>query len=207
MAFVGIRRKSNVITLFKGIRAWQAATKHAECHLRTAACSRQTELLDLGEGQGPGKGTRATAEGIALILISVLATERLNQVEERVRELVDAIEAQPPDDSPFRGHQKFADALAFVLTRPRELASRVLEIEISRTSGRAVIVYHDIGSKKRRHAEFTKPGATEGPLRVMAVLDGRVVAQIAADVRAMLLSLPDPLFGDEGARKQAKPQA
>jgi len=167
----------------------------------------RAEQLDLGEGQGPGKGTRATAEGIALILISMLATDRLSHVEGRMRELVDAVEVRPLDDTPFKGHPKFVKALSFVLTQPTGLARRIIEISISRTCGRAVIVYHDIGSRDPRVAELANAGATEPPLRVQATLDGRVVEQIAADVRALLLAVPDPLFGDESAYNQANPPA
>jgi hypothetical protein len=168
----------------------------------------RAELLDLGEGQGPGKGTRATADGIALILISMLTTERLSYVEGRVREVAAAREINPPDDTPFKKREGFRKALAYILTQPAEFADQVIEVGISRTCARAVIVYRDsMDGTQPRVAEFAKPGVTEPPLRVMATLEGKAIAQIAADVRAMLVSTPDPLFGDVGARRQAEPQA
>jgi hypothetical protein len=164
----------------------------------------RTELIDLGE-RGRNRGTRASADHVALLIIAALSTESLSRSEARVRELIDAEEINPPEDSPFRGHRKFGKALAFVLTQPAGLARHIVEIGVSRTCGRAWIRYRVIASRTQRVAEFVKGRAVEPPLRVMATLDGKVIAQIAADVRAMLLNIPDPLFGSEAALQRPEP--
>src|SRR4051794_2381170 len=43
--------------------------------------------LELAEGRGPGSGVRADCRGIALLLLAVLATDSLSQVETRTKEM------------------------------------------------------------------------------------------------------------------------
>lgn len=67
--------------------------------------------------RGPGSGVRATAPHVALLLISVLATESLSQSEERARAIA---EMRPrgfgdPPARPYTGEKSFVEAFAAVL--------------------------------------------------------------------------------------------
>src|SRR5215831_16224295 len=59
-----------------------------------ALYERQRSLVRAGhlehEGQGPGRGVQATADSVALLLTSVLATDRLNAAQTRVEGLISA---------------------------------------------------------------------------------------------------------------------
>jgi hypothetical protein len=73
----------------------------------------------------------------------------------------------------------FLDALASILAS-RARAARIVEITVSRTADRAVIVY------KNGRSEFGGAKSEEPPLRASATLSGAAVVTIANDVAAML---------------------
>jgi len=141
-------------------------------------------LIDTGEGRGPGSGARATAPAVALLLISTLATDRLNESGFRAQTLANA---RPKNGSrcPFTGMVKFADALATVLTQSRKTAG-VIEITISRTADRAEIKYRT-GTGPARISEFTGPSPSEPGISVAATLNNDLLQTVASDVQSIIL--------------------
>jgi len=141
-------------------------------------------LIDPGEGRGPGSGVRATAPAVAFLLISTLATDRLNESGSRAQTLANA---RPKNRKrcPFTGMVRFVDALATVLTQS-EKADRVIEITVSRTADRAEIKYR-VGRGTARISEFTGPSPSEPGISVAATLNKDLLKTVASDVRSIIL--------------------
>jgi hypothetical protein len=144
----------------------------------------RADLLDVGDGWGPGSGVRVTtANSVAILVIAALASDTIAAAGARARDIA---EATPVDAKrcPLTGTTTFLDALARIITSG-PLPHRVFEINVSRTAARASIVYRDQGSRERRVSEFT--GRSEEPsLRVAAALTSESLLAIRADVLAML---------------------
>jgi hypothetical protein len=151
-------------------------------------------ILDASPGRGPGSGVRATAPSIALLIIAMLAAETLRETESRTKEIA---ELTPVDAErcPLRGTRSFLYALTDLVSS-RSRSSRTIEVKISRTAARAMIVFYR--DRERLECEFTGPNAKEPALRVSATLDGTVIKQIAIDVSGVLNVLDSDDDGDAG---------
>jgi hypothetical protein len=149
-------------------------------------------MLDAGEGRGPGSGVRTTATSVALLLISVLASDSLTEAEIRAGDIA-AAKPSDGDQCPLTGMRSFRDALASILTLAAQ-SDRVIEISVSRTAARAKIVYRD--GRRTKVSEFTAPGSDEPGLSVVATLASGTLKLIAARVRA-IVSLPEGVWIDE----------
>ena len=154
-------------------------------------------ILDASPGRGPGSGVRATAPAVALLIIAMLAAETLRETESRTKEIAELTPVDA-DRCPLRGTKSFLYALTDLVSS-RSRSSRTIEVKISRTAARAVIVYRDLETRERLECEFTGPNAKEPALRVSATLDGAVIKQIAIDVSGVLNAL-DP--DDDGAAEE-----
>jgi hypothetical protein len=157
-------------------------------------------ILDASPGRGPGSGVRATAPSVALRIIAMLAAETLRETEGRTKEIA---ELTPVDAErcPLRGTPSFLYALTDLVSS-RYRSTRTIEVKISRTAARAVIVYRDPKTRKRVECEFTGPNSQEPALRVSATLDGAVIKQIAIDVSGVLNAL-DPA-DDDAAEEESQ---
>lgn len=136
-------------------------------------------LLAPEEGRGPGSGVRATAPSIALLLISVLATDNLSETEARTRGI---LSARPKNSRrcPLTGMTNFVDALSSLLvSQPK--SSKIAEIAVWRTSSRAMFRFTD-----GRQSEFSDETRISSPVSVKATLDRKVFRSIADDVIAIL---------------------
>jgi hypothetical protein len=144
-------------------------------------------LLHAAEGRGPGSGVRATAPAVALLLLSVLTTDRLTESEASVRALASA----KPSASrcPFTRTTSFLDAFAAVLVTTGKAAG-VTEIIVSRTAERAQIKYchrEKDGTHTMQISEFFGSRSKEPGISVSAVLSHSLLQQIASDVHAIVL--------------------
>ncbi|HUK07776.1 MAG TPA: hypothetical protein VLX09_07925 [Stellaceae bacterium] len=122
-------------------------------------------LLDAGEGRGPGSGVRATPETVALLLIAVLASEGLADVERRVGAIAQA-RVMTPEPCELTGKRRFGEALAELFDRPSLAGLRVL---VSRTSLRAEIEGLSFDGKAVASV-FAGKSAGEPAIGVSAVL-------------------------------------
>jgi hypothetical protein len=137
-------------------------------------------MLDVGEGRGPGSGVRTTAGSVALLIITVLATDSLSETEERTRQIADASPVSDDGRCPVTGMKTFLDALSSILSS-KARASRVQEINVSRTAARARITFRGGPT-----VEFAGLRSVEPRLHVSAGLAREAFQAIAQDVYAML---------------------
>jgi hypothetical protein len=145
----------------------------------------RAELLDLGDGRGPGSGVRATSSSVALLLLSVLATDRLSETEQRVRALM-KMAPIPGKRCPFTGATTFLSALDSVLSSTGKV-DLVAEIAVSRTSERAQIRYFEPGKLHNvKISEFGGKSVRQRGIGVEATIGIELLQEIAVDVQAVL---------------------
>ena len=149
-------------------------------------------LLAPEEGRGPGSGVRATAPSVALLVLSVLATESLSETDARVRALADMRPAGG-EECPLTKARSFGQALAALLGRLAQ-AAKVNEIAVSRSVDRASFTYREGRQTKTSH--FAGAAKTEPAISVSAALSHDVFLKIAKDVKDMVLES----FNEQGAQ-------
>jgi hypothetical protein len=156
-------------------------------------------LLELPPGHGPGSGIRATIPSVALLLLSVMASYRLNGSAERTREIAHLKPLDGGGRCRFTGAPTFLIAIETLITEPERMRRTDVSLQglqVSHTRPRAVILYRArqdlIGAQTMTHdprieqmAEFGEPIACEPPLWSMAVLRIEVLDKIAQDLAAM----------------------
>ena len=138
----------------------------------------RAELLKTERGRGPGSGVRRTPESVALLLISLLATGNLSEAGISTRILADRENKEGL--CPLTGKRTFGEAVTAILAS-KELAQRVIAINVSREIRETEIAYRDpskggsISSSK-----FGLAGQPEEPgLSLTASLSGYVVNRMA----------------------------
>jgi hypothetical protein len=96
-------------------------------------------LLKATAGRGPGSGVKATADNVAMLIISVLATDSLSNVVKDTGIIAKATRQVPDVDAPpeFR---TFQAAVAYCLSTDDD---RIASIEVFRTSRTAVVRLRD----------------------------------------------------------------
>jgi hypothetical protein len=136
-------------------------------------------VRDVTAGRGPGSGVRATAHSVALLLISVLATDSLGRSENRTRDIADA---RPVGRARcrFTGQKSFAQALTYILEANHPL---VTGVQVSRTADRAAILHTETGPPEQ--AVFVGVRSIEPDISATVTLSQRAFRQIAAEVQAM----------------------
>src|SRR4051794_1188800 len=140
-------------------------------------------LLMAREGRGPGSGVRADVRGIALLLISVLATDSLTEAKQRAGEIASAqLSKGSEGDSQINIHcPNFITALEYLIeTDPRISRDylEVMEISVSRRSSEARM------SLRRLFDEFEIEFGTASPheplIDVRATLSRKGFSEIRA---------------------------
>jgi hypothetical protein len=142
-------------------------------------------LLAAGEGRGPGSGVRTTAPAVALLILSVLSTDRLSESDARTGILA---ELSPANGKrcPHTGRRTFIDAFATLLVGTGQ-ASAVNEITVSRTADLARLKYYDHDSDEQRISEFVGKNTDEPGISVSVSLSHNLLMQISGDVQAIVL--------------------
>jgi len=84
-------------------------------------------LLEMVPGHGPGSGVRATPKSIALLLISIMATTSLSEVEEQTKIVANLKSVS--GRCPSTGKKTFAAALAEFLESPGRQRIRWIDVE------------------------------------------------------------------------------
>jgi hypothetical protein len=93
-------------------------------------------LLQSKAGRGPGSGVRATPESVALLLISVLATDSLSETVEATKAAAALKSASEGKRCPITGKRTFLEAFAALLASEEY---ELLHINFSRTHWFATI--------------------------------------------------------------------
>ena len=140
-------------------------------------------LLDQSEGRGPGSGVRATASSVAWLLIAVMATSNLSDVEARARDI-----AAVRPNKEVRGETRarsFHEAITGVLaSRTLTLLRPVAKLTVSHSTPYAEI--HYAGGQKLTFASVPSRNLEPvPPLRILAEIDGEILRQIADDLTEM----------------------
>jgi hypothetical protein len=96
-----------------------------------ALYERQRALVRCGilkgkEGWGPGSGVKLSADALAALLASLMVTDNLSEVDDRVRLLLEA----PPTEGTKTKAKTFGDALSIILSSP-DTQSWKIEVERS----------------------------------------------------------------------------
>ncbi|MGE0522042.1 MAG: hypothetical protein AB7O60_03275 [Variibacter sp.] len=116
-------------------------------HSPSALYERQRALVRLGiipegAGRGPGSGVRATPDTVAMLIVSVLITDSLSEVDGRVLELASCpfVTRRKRAACALTGAQTFVGAIAAVLADP-ELGGRTSSIKVSRQAKNGWLYY------------------------------------------------------------------
>jgi hypothetical protein len=169
-----------------------------------ALYERQRELVRAGllksEGtRGPGAGVRLSAESIAVLLISALATDNLSQVAERTSELAaatslvyDENSGSPPKriPCPVTGASRFKDVLTKIIADP-QLAKRASRVTVRRDVREADIMMTTLSmgnSQEMKRIYFTPRRHSRQPqfgrrgISVTARMEKDTLIKIANDL-------------------------
>jgi hypothetical protein len=137
-------------------------------------------LLKTERGRGPGSGVRGTPESLALLLISLLATDNLSDAGLSTRTFAELENKEGL--CPLTGKRTFAEAVIAILAS-KKLAQRIIAISVSQGTRDTEIAYRDPskgGSIPSSSSKFGPAGQSEEPgLSLSATLSGYVVNRLA----------------------------
>ena len=158
---------------------------------------RQRALVSLGvlkaaKGRGPGSGVPLTAENVAAVIISVLVTDNLAEVDERVVNLINAPPRTKDRNQWIKaGRPTFCTGVAAVLSggaRSWPLEHSVGEIRVDRFwTGIISDGFGQIsGGTTEYSAKFNPSGPRPSPIKISAVLDIGVIQKLEAFTQGAL---------------------
>jgi hypothetical protein len=133
-----------------------------------ALYERQRQLVRLGiltaeKGHGPGSGVKLSADGVAALLIALLATDNLSDTNDQIRLFLDSrpndqirlfLDSRPLVKSAKIGAKTFREVLAAFLLSPKKMPDLEF-IEVHRSMLLAQIWF--MRGKKFSHTTFATP--------------------------------------------------
>jgi len=143
-------------------------------------------LLEQSDGRGPGSGVKATPRSISVLVISVLATERLSEVKARSSL---AAGAETYAECALTNEKSFLNAVTHIFANPG-LARFVDYISVSRTAGRAEIRFTDAAGIERK-SEFFGNSAIDPGVSITATLSHALLHEIISDMQKFKILLSD----------------
>jgi hypothetical protein len=154
---------------------------------QAAIYERQRALVRLGllpkpSGRGRGSGAQATPRSAALICMSVMATDNLSEMDDRIAQLAGAKIStwRKSKRCGLTGAETFLDALDAIVGSPT-LAERVLSVHVERQPLESSIHWKQPRSDNRDVSPFeNKSRQYDYPIWVSARLDGSTLRKIAA---------------------------
>ena len=149
---------------------------------RQRALVRLGVLLEIG-GRGPGSGVRATPETVSWLLLSILATDSLSEVDERVRVLGEA-RIRKRKVCRLTGARTFGKALGAILDRP-DISKLVQYVGVQRQTGTAALDW-EISGRGYDGENFISQGHPGlGPaFTVLASFHGRFIHDVSKRLQA-----------------------
>jgi hypothetical protein len=140
-------------------------------------------ILETAEGRGPGSGVKATDASMSILLVSLLAGERLTELNAAVFTFGAAkcVEGR----CLLTKADCFAHAIRAILA-VEKYAEKVDEIEVIRTDGLAAITFNR--GSRLRVSLFQTSHARPKRLKYRVTIPGDAIRVIAGDTRAMLRS-------------------
>ena len=138
-------------------------------------------LLQARPGRGPGSGVRATPESVALLLISLIATGSLSEVERKTK-VVAALRSRTKR-CPLTGEKTFVNALTAAF-RSEEIGKRISLLFVVRAGEEsdATIVF-DEKPNREIESKFGKGKADLQPFYVVAYLHFVLFAEVGRELR------------------------
>lgn len=140
-------------------------------------------------GRGPGSGIRAMPATVTQVIIAVLATDNLSEIDEMARKLGSG--RAEHDVCPLTGARDFVGALELIFAS-QVLAKKVFSIDVARSNLKATIVYQRKGRKSLDFSVFGKRPVLRGlhRLSVEASLPGQTVREICDNLQRIVGDYP-----------------
>ena len=131
---------ASMISLKSRLPSLAAAPQHEPCSsLREATSLGSGGLLEVRPGRGPGSGVPLTAESLATLLISVVATTSLSEVEAQTR-FIGRLKSTE-GICPRTGKRTFGAALAAILSAEDMYGVSTITVERRGQAAQAMMVY------------------------------------------------------------------
>jgi hypothetical protein len=166
--------------------AWRLGMTPAALYERQRELVRQG-ILSQSEGRGPGSGVHASPYSVALLLVSVLATDSLSETAEKARIFAPAKSTATDGHCPLTGQRTFVEAVALLLDMTRQHWRKIVNVTLDRTTRFATIKYKDdlssgdsvFAIQIQAHAKLPAPTK----LIVHAILRRDLIIEIARDLK------------------------
>jgi hypothetical protein len=204
MACVAIRKVVNYtyyrdcywLIMIGGLKTYLPRLAEIVASTPAALYERQRALTRLGllvaqEGRGPGSGVKLSADSLAVMIISLLATENLSEVDKRMLRLCNARPAEEPTCA-ITGAKSFRQAVATLFTEPSfsHDDGRVVSFSVEKYQ-QAKVFYFEPGAQSRRTV-FEPASRRSTPIQMIkreASVSSELIRIIVDDLSALL---PDP---------------
>ncbi|MBR0871395.1 hypothetical protein JQ633_13590 [Bradyrhizobium tropiciagri] len=150
-----------------------------------ALYERQRALIRSGllvtiQGRGPGSGVKVSVPSVALLILSVLGTESLAEIDPVVRQLGTARANEK--SCPLTGSIEFGQALEIVLAQT-STARRIAWIKVVRPAQRVELVFSSANRKRTESSSFGTTSPDHNfQMTIKAELPGFAVWCIADDL-------------------------
>ena len=128
------------------------------------------DLLAQMEGKGPGSGVHETSRALAILLISMMATDSPAEAPERTYRFITL--RPTTGECSLTGGSNLVDSISALLDNA-ELRNKVIDLKISRTSDFALLRYKPHGK-----SAFGEPTAQQDRMDVSATLSGNQLKRI-----------------------------
>ena len=156
--------------------------------------------LLVGGSQGPGMGAQLSPSAVALLLISILASDSLTESGTRVGVLA---AMKPVNKPPYSSWGTLLDTITAILSGSG-MAAEIRSIEISRTAYRAIVRFNDPADQLEKDILFEHAKSKEPGIRKSALLSHELLQVIAADVQSALIARLDDFKRTPAARLRRK---
>jgi hypothetical protein len=159
-----------------------------------ALYERQRALVRLGllyplKGRGPGSGVPLSADGLAVLLISLAVTDNLSDMDERVRRVCDASPSLR-SKCPYTRATNFRDALS-VLLGSTDKAARLNWVSVHRADQSASFGYRLKTQLSSHFHSPRKPGFSWPAITTDAMIDDKPIKAIGLKLRNALSAASD----------------
>lgn len=147
-------------------------------------------------GRGPGSGIRAMPATVTQVIIAVLATDSLSEIDEKGRKLGSG--RAEHNVCPLTGARDFVGALEWILSSD-VLAKKVWWVEVERSNLKATITFANKGRKYPEKSIFGKRPVLRGQhrLSVTATLPGQAVYEIYDNLKRIVGDHPTSALFEE----------
>jgi hypothetical protein len=145
-------------------------------------------LLSAQPGRGPGSGVKLSPDSLAIMIISILATENLSEIDKRVLRLCNARPTPEPTCN-VTGGRTLREALTMLLASPsfsRE-GHRLIGLSVDRPrSARISLFERGTETRSTRFEAASDRSSRRAMIHTTAAVDSDLFRLIVADLAALL---------------------